>query len=136
MINRKMTLESRIARLEKLLTGRKSVKNEGLTNNQYDMVSKAVWDFANRFSDPEDRIDALQDLLELDASAVNSVLNILEDRYMSTREVVVNLDSVKKAIADEADEILADAGAWDDDDYEFDESRSRRCESRRRLARR
>lgn len=80
-----------------------------LTFEQHDMISDAVWNYAEQFDDLDERVESLQLLVNCDSDAMNKVLDILNLYSMSN-----DVKSVKEAIASKADEILCDPGAWDD----------------------
>jgi hypothetical protein len=80
-----------------------------LTFEQHDMISTAVWDYAVRFDNLDERADGLQLLTNYNRDAMNKVLGMLD--LDSTYN---DMKAVKEAIANKADEILSDPGAWDD----------------------
>ena len=80
-----------------------------LTLEQYDMISDAVWSYAVRFDDLDNRAEVLQLLANYDCNIMEEVLNMLD-----LNSIPNNMKAVKEAIANKADEILCDPGAWDD----------------------
>lgn len=128
MDKRELLLRKRIARLESLVRASKfSTKNEGLTYDQRDRISDAVWEYADQFDDLDERAEELQLLADRDRTAMDEVLDMLDLDDMQD-----DMEVVEQAIAYKADEILSDPDCWDD--Y-FDEACSRRKMGRRRMKR-
>lgn len=80
-----------------------------LTFEQCDMISDAVWDYAVRFNNLDERAEVLQLLVNCDSNVMNEVIGMLDLDNMSN-----DIKAVKEAIANKADEILSDPGAWED----------------------
>lgn len=80
-----------------------------LAFEQCDMISDAVWSYAIRFDDLDERAEVLQLLANYDFNAMEEVLNML-----NLDDMLNDIKAVKEAIANKADEILYDPGAWDD----------------------
>lgn len=80
-----------------------------LTFEQHDMISDAVWKYAEQFNDLDERSEELQLLVNYDHAAMNEVIDMLDLNSISN-----NMKVVKEAIANKADEILCDPNCWDD----------------------
>ena len=80
-----------------------------LTFEQHDMINNAVWDYTVRFNNLDERAEVLQLLVNCDSDAMNDVIGMLD--LDSTYN---DMKAVKEAIANKADEILSDPGAWED----------------------
>lgn len=80
-----------------------------LTFEQHDMISDAVWKYAEQFNDLDKRVEELQLLANYDLTAMNELLDML---YLNS--ISNDMKTVKETIANKANEILCDPNYWDD----------------------